>query len=195
MTYVKSKKDFSSETKSFLDYGRSKLFQKFTNDIYYVSFLDAELIFADHSIFVEAVARIFSFDLNLINYSDAIHIVDDVVSSTVRVSQIDLKLIETLYTLRKMEDVIKFVERHPFIVSILFEGYDEIKKYFPNSRLFLEVVTDYETIDDNQQLAIYISTDISPEQAFEKLCILDDVWWLDRLYLAKGKLFINLEFS
>jgi len=53
------------------------------------------------------------------------------------------------------------------------EAYSRIRNFFPSEILFLEVATDPDEIGD-KQLVIYICTDLSPQEAIDKLDQLDD---------------------
>ena len=114
-------------------------------------------------------------------------------SSTVRVSQPDVEFLERLYTFRERGEVLGFLEKYPFLVSLLLEAYNEIGNYFPYSQVFLEVVTDPEVTDDSQ-LVIFIATDLDPFETDARLERFDEAWWLDALDQAQGKLYINVEF-
>jgi hypothetical protein len=114
-------------------------------------------------------------------------------ASTVRVSQTEIGLLERLYTFRKREEVLWFLERYPFLVSLLLEAHYEIEKYFSHSQICLEVVTDPEAMDD-YQLAVFIVTKLGPDEAVDRLEQFDEGWWLDVLDQAQGMLCIDVEF-
>ena len=124
---------------------------------------------------------------------EAIRTWQQVGASTVRVPQAVIQWLERLYTFRKREEVLWFLESYPFLVSLLLEAYDNIGSYFPYTQIFLEVVTDPEASDD-YQLVIFIATNFAPDEALGRLERLDEDWWLDALDQAQGKLCINVEF-
>ena len=124
--------------------------------------------------------------------SEAVQIWQEMGTSTVRVSQTEIGLLERLYTFREREEVLWFLERYPFLVPLLLEAYYEIEKYFPHSQVFLEVVTDPEAIDDYQLIA-FIATNFGPDEAVDRLEQFDEDWWLDALNRAQGKLCIDVE--
>ena len=111
----------------------------------------------------------------------------------VRVHKPEIPLLERLYRFRERLDVLGFLERCPFLVSLLLKAYRKIREYFPYSRIFLEVVTDPEAVGDSQ-LVVFIATDFDPDEADERFERFDEDWWLDALDQAKGMLCINLEF-
>jgi len=113
-------------------------------------------------------------------------------ASTVRVSRTEVEWIERLYTLRERAEVLGFLERHPFLVSLLLEAYGQIGNYFPGSQIFLEVLTDPEAFNDYQLIAS-IATNLGPDEAIDMLEQFDENWWLDALDRAQGKLCIDVE--
>ncbi|TDJ01802.1 MAG: hypothetical protein E2O76_03250 [Caldithrix sp.] len=115
-------------------------------------------------------------------------------SVTVRVSQKKLVLLEKMYLFRIKDDVIWFLEEHPFIVSTLFDAYFNIEEFFPLSKMMLEVVSDRE-VSDSHQLVIRIMTSLNAEGAFDKLTQLDEQWWLKANRKTDGMLGITLEFK
>lgn len=101
--------------------------------------------------------------------------------------------LEQVYHFRKPVEVSLFLEKNPFLIPLLEEAYDYIRKYFPSSTLFLEVVADPEVIDE-RQLIIFIDANQGQDEASEALDRLDKDWWLDALERAQEKLCITLEF-
>jgi hypothetical protein len=82
---------------------------------------------------------------------------------------------------------------NPFLIPLLREAYTHIRKYFPSSKLFLEVVSDPEAINE-QQLVVFIAANQDLDGASEALNQLDKDWWLDTLESTQDKLCITLEF-
>ncbi|MBC8265123.1 MAG: hypothetical protein H8E47_13495 [Anaerolineales bacterium] len=117
----------------------------------------------------------------------------EVGASTVRVPQAVIQWLERLYTFKERSEVLWFLDRYPFLASLLLEAYYEIEKHFPYSQVFLEVVTDPEEIDD-YQLVASIATNFAPNEAVDRLEQFDEDWWLDALDRAQSKLCIDVEF-
>ncbi|MGK7878302.1 MAG: hypothetical protein AB4426_34870 [Xenococcaceae cyanobacterium] len=115
------------------------------------------------------------------------------VITTPPLSQADIQSLQQLYTFRKPTAIVKFLEKYPFLVAILQSVPDKTIDYFPNSQLFLEYVTDPEI--DDEQLVVYIATDLDPDEAVDRLWQLGDNWWLNALEKAQGQLGIDVEFS
>jgi hypothetical protein len=105
-----------------------------------------------------------------------------------------IQTLEQKYTFRNRNEVIGFLENHPFLVSILIEAYEKIAKYFNEyPQIVLKVIIDPEVPDD-RQLVASIKTRLSPEEALEKLDSFDSEWWLQSIDRARGELCINVEF-
>ena len=105
-----------------------------------------------------------------------------------------LRLLGLIYTFRQPEEVLRFLEGNKFLIPLLVEAYFKIRNYFPNSRVFLEIDTDPEELN-NQQLIAVIVTNFSPDEVLYTLKQLDEDWWLDALDRAQRKLSINVEFE
>ena len=111
---------------------------------------------------------------------------------TLASSVIESQSLEQLYAFRKPTETLHFLEANPFLVPLLQEAYANIRKYFPYSEIFLEVVTDPEAFE--KQLVVFISVEQNPEEASQALDQLDENWWLDAMERAEDKLCITLEF-
>jgi|GEM_PF-608970 hypothetical protein len=112
---------------------------------------------------------------------------------TLASSVIESQPLEQLYAFRKPTETLHFLEANPFLVPLLQEAYANIRKYFPYSELFLEVITDPEAIDE-KQLVVFIAVEQNPDEASQALDQLDENWWLDAMERVQDKLCITLEF-
>lgn len=106
----------------------------------------------------------------------------------------DLRILEHLYDFRNQSEVIRFAVDNSFLLQTLHEASEQIRNYFGESvQAVLEVVSDPEFFED-QELVIFIRTDLSPDEAFEKLEQMDDEWWLDVPADVRKNLCIDVEF-
>jgi len=106
----------------------------------------------------------------------------------------DLQKLEQHYIFRNQSEVMSFVVNNSSLLQPLHEAYDQIKNYFGESvHAVLEVVTDPEFIED-QELVIFIRTDLLPDEALKKLEQIDDAWLLNIPADVRKKLCINVEF-
>ena len=125
--------------------------------------------------------------LSLISY-----IYQDKTSSTYPISE--LLSLERHYIFRNRSEVMGFAVNNSFLLQPLHEAYNQIRNYFGESvQAVLEVVADPEFFED-QELVIFIRTDLSPDEAFEKLEQMDDEWWLDVPATVRKNLCIDVEF-
>lgn len=100
-----------------------------------------------------------------------------------------------LYTISDPLETFKFIVEQQTIISLIVEAHDKITSLFPTERLGLEIKTDPE-IAGSRSLWITIYTKLEVDEAFEKLTILDDTWWLEALTsVPKSNLHINLEWE
>ena len=101
--------------------------------------------------------------------------------------------LENLYIFRDADDVTSFLEENPFLIPLLQEGYTHIKKYFPDSDVFLKVMHDPEFIGQKQLIA-FIAVKLTAEEASQALDLFDEEWGLEAWIIAEDKLCITLEF-
>ncbi len=92
------------------------------------------------------------------------------------ISQADIESLERSYTFREKPEVVQFIEKHPFLVPVLLAAPDQIRHYFPNEQLFLEVDSDPE-IGNYVQLVLSILTTLDPYVAMDREDRLDAEWW------------------
>jgi hypothetical protein len=106
----------------------------------------------------------------------------------------DMVLLNSKYTLKTAKDVYDLVGSNPHLLTLLMEAYDQIRYYFPREILLLDAVADPdETVD--KQLIIYICTDLSPQDAIDKLDQLDENWLLNAIDASGCKMLIQVEYE
>lgn len=106
----------------------------------------------------------------------------------------DLRKLEQHYIFRNQSEVMNFAVNNSSLLQPLHEAWDQIRNYFGESvQAVLEVVADPEFFED-QELVIFIRTDLSPDEALKKLEQIDDEWWLNVPADVRKKLCITVEF-
>lgn len=107
----------------------------------------------------------------------------------------DFNKIRSLYAVEDPLEAFKLIIEQEVMLSLILEAHSKIRELFPTERLGLEVKTDPE-IANWRSLWITIYTKLEVEEAFAKLNILDDSWWLDaKIAAPKNDLHISLEWE
>ncbi len=107
----------------------------------------------------------------------------------------DFNKIRSLYAVEEPLETFKLIIEPEVMVSLILEAHSKVRELFPSERLALEVKTDPE-IANWRSLWMTIYTKLEVDEAFEKLMILDDTWWLEKITtVANSKLHISLGFE
>jgi hypothetical protein len=103
--------------------------------------------------------------------------------------------IKSLYAVENPVESFKIIIEQEAIALLILEAHSKIRELFPTERLGLEVKTDPE-IANWRSLWITIYTKLEVEEAFAKLNILDESWWLEsKIAAPKNDLHISLEWE
>lgn len=106
---------------------------------------------------------------------------------------LDIEGLKKLYRFRGKTDVLGLIEQYPFLLGLLLKAPDQIRYYFPDSQLSIEVIADPEGFDDPMlELAICINLD--PDEAVDRLNLFQDNWWLNLSYQIRKPLCLILEY-
>jgi len=115
-------------------------------------------------------------------------------SLTVSIAQLKAaQQLERLYQLRNPEEVWHFLEMHQYLVPLLVEAHDYIKKYFPTADRVLRYAPDPEIVNE-EQLILYIATNQDVDEAHEVMEQFDHDWWSKAGDQADDDLCIMLRF-
>lgn len=86
---------------------------------------------------------------------------------TPQISNKEIEQLDQIYTIRDREEVLAFLEEHPFIIPVLLEAPERIKPYFGDASLALEINLDPEdTFFDS--VVLVIATKLGWKKAFGK---------------------------
>lgn len=96
-------------------------------------------------------------------------------------------MISSMYACRGGDEVTKFLVDNKFLIPLAYEAYDRLQTYFPSSTIFAEVGCD--------RLLISVGTNLSPEEADDRLHRFDEEWWIDASITSMGQLCIMVEFQ
>ncbi|MEH2411204.1 hypothetical protein [Nostoc sp.] len=113
--------------------------------------------------------------------------------AAVSISPADIETLEQSYTFRERTEVLKFLDKHSFLIPVLLEAPKKIRQYFPDSQLFLEIFIDSESIDW-VQLILSILMKLDPHEAVTRLNKLDWDWGLHNSYEVRSNFFTTLEY-
>ena len=97
--------------------------------------------------------------------------------STVQLKN-ETQQIEQLYRLRNPEEVWRFLETHQYLVPLLIEAHDHIRKYFPTADLVLEYAADPEVAGE-EQLLLFIAIEQDVDRAHEAMKQFSHDWWFN----------------
>ncbi len=114
-----------------------------------------------------------------------------------RYSKSPLTEIKEPYILKNKAEVLTFLESNSLLVQILEEMSPTLKLYFPDSRLFLELITDPDALDE-LHLAVFIATSLPINEAIGKYDQFFKDYWLKVVKSLprefRDKVTVDLEF-
>lgn len=91
------------------------------------------------------------------------------------ISQADIQSLEKLYSLEGQTEVLQFLDKHSFLITVVLDSSNKIYHYFPESHLCLEIFIDPEN-NDLVQLVLSIKVKLDHYDASVKLRQLDQDW-------------------
>ncbi|MFH1097611.1 MAG: hypothetical protein ABH886_06500 [Candidatus Desantisbacteria bacterium] len=100
-----------------------------------------------------------------------------------------------LYQLYKgcNKEIIDFIERYDFLLSILMEAPREIYRIFPRDDVKLELELHHDPEEDYDELFVVIKSPYLPLKARELMDRLGDEWFLNIMTQTRNKLCITEE--
>lgn len=102
--------------------------------------------------------------------------------------------LQTLYSFSKPREVIKYLTKNQNMLDILLKAHKKIREIFTYEPLVLRVSFDAE-IMGWQRLLIVVYTNLDADEAFDKLKLFENNWWLDAAYEVGNDLDIHIEFN
>ena len=110
-------------------------------------------------------------------------------------AQDDLARLERLYALCRRDAVLDFLSNHQPLMALLLEAEGQIRARFPDGRMTLELVMDYDgpINDEQRRLVVSIATALEPERAVTQLNDLYASWWFALVGDARKWLAFSLE--
>jgi hypothetical protein len=93
------------------------------------------------------------------------------------------------------EEVCAFLQENNQLISILFVGFTQLKKYFADSTFCLEVINDPDSDPKIEYLLMTIQTKLSCELAILARDTFLKEWWIKNQSTTRRKLALSLEFE
>lgn len=84
------------------------------------------------------------------------------------ISESDIEALKKLYIFRDQTEVIEFIKKYPFLLPVVLEAPAEIRSYFPDQKLLLQVINDPEIPNYIHLLLSILLTDLDPDEAMER---------------------------
>ncbi len=98
------------------------------------------------------------------------------------------------YNLRGSEaEILDFLKRNPLIVFVLQLAPRHIERYFPNSKLFLELASDPEVEEWAEYLVLSIASGLEIGEALQRLREAESEWWDVVAYSMWDKILLDVE--
>ncbi|MFH1860843.1 MAG: hypothetical protein ABH870_07545 [bacterium] len=91
------------------------------------------------------------------------------------------------------KEIIDFIGKYDFLLSILMEAPREIYRIFPRDDVKLELELHHDPEEDYDELFVVIKSPYSPLEARKLMDELDETWFLNIMNKTKNKLCITEE--
>lgn len=109
--------------------------------------------------------------------------------------QAQIERLKNLYALRNENRVIEFLRLHDYLFSLIFEIPEQIRKYFPDTHLYLRIIRDPDSKTLDEWLILDVSTDLSAREAIDRREKFIKEWWRSNRSRSNGNLSIFLEYK
>jgi hypothetical protein len=105
-----------------------------------------------------------------------------------------IQKIQYKYNLDNTVEIVKYLSEKSYLIFWLLQANQQIREVFPHEQLLLRVAFDPD-ITGWKRLIIVIQTNIHVDEAFDKLKIIDNNWWLEASSEIGRDLDIHIEFN
>ena len=96
------------------------------------------------------------------------------------------------YQLDDEDEILTFLERHPAVVPLLHDIRSNIRRFFGEDPVRLDMFHDPEWPVDDPQLVVNIQTPLEPVEALDRLHKFDDEWWIKRPGETRAPLIVSI---
>ena len=111
------------------------------------------------------------------------------------ISESDIEALEKLYIFRDQTEVIEFIKKYPFLLPVVLEAPAEIRSYFPDQKLLLQVINDPEIPNYIHLLLSILLTDLDPDEAMEREDELRKNWSRGLSHEVRERFYTILEYT
>lgn len=112
--------------------------------------------------------------------------------STLKQPQAVMSELRRDYQLDDEDEILTFLERHPTVAPLLLDIRSNIRRFFGEDVVRLNLSYDPEWENDQPELFVNIQTRMSPQDALMRLKAFDTEWWLKKLTEAKAPIVVSL---
>lgn len=99
------------------------------------------------------------------------------------------------YTIEEINDVVKYLNKHPQLINLLLKAPSEIKKYFPVEKLRLKLYVDPESPQWEYLILAICANSVHVDEALNKLDNFNESWWNNASRGVAVNLSIDVEFE
>ena len=113
--------------------------------------------------------------------------------STLKHPKAVLRELERDYQISDEEEFLAFLERYPSVAPLLFDIRSNIRRFFDEDPVRLEMFYDPEWPEDGPKLVVNIQTHYASREALDRLHQFDDAWWIKSRSKIDAPLMVSFE--
>src|SRR5688572_20346740 len=91
------------------------------------------------------------------------------------------------------DEILAFLERHPTVAPLLFDIRNNIRRFFGEDPVRLDMFHDPEWPQDDPDLVVNIQTRYASHQALDRIRRFDNEWWLGKYKDIDAPLLVTFE--
>jgi hypothetical protein len=97
------------------------------------------------------------------------------------------------YQITDEEEILAFLERYPAVAPLLHDVRSNIRRFFGEDPVRLELFYDPEWPEDGPKLVVNIQTHYASREALDRLHQFDDEWWIKSRGEINAPLMVSFE--
>jgi hypothetical protein len=106
--------------------------------------------------------------------------------------QVVIRELRREFQISDEDEILAFLERHPTVAPLLFDIRSNIRRFFDEDPVRLDMFYDPEWPQDDPELVVNIQTLLEPMEALARLQKFDDEWWIKRLSETRPPLIVSI---